>query len=293
MNDNLEKFNKYLSSAQIFNLHSFARIKETEVYINLSDVEKNKIENLVKLVLIKEDITEENLSIFLLDVVNKLENGEKYIGGFFDIIKFKEEFSKYLNPTEEEINIRNIEYNKFVDVNSVIIYDHNKLNTVDSLQNNISKFIDNNDPYSFLLYNEDFDINTIVEWNDIVEIYNMVLNNPIIKAKQEIYNKNKEFIINISKNRNKYRIANQLECVDIAIKLYETLNNLLLDKSYLDKVLIPIIDELYLEFDAYDFITKYNIATIKFKEKNLNGFDDMFIEQYCRPYRIKKEVKLF
>ena len=231
----------------------------------------------------------------------KLKEVEKI---WLEYSKDENYFTKILQKTPEEITEAEKSYKEYMVSNNVKTYDDRvSPMVVNSLLNSISYLTDERSPYEFLLFNETFDTKHIAEWVDVQIIYEIALNDPIVKAKQKIYDNNKDFIVETLvdlKTRNKYRIANMLECVDNAISLYENTENVVINKDKIDNVLLPIIDEIYLDFNAYDFIDKYSKAYRKFGKgflffdgRKSPEFGEMFIEQYCRPYRLKNEIKLF
>jgi hypothetical protein len=90
----------------------------------------------------------------------------------------------------------------------------------------------------------------------------------------------------------KYYIANQLECVEHLLIVYEIEYNVIIDRRNCLTTLIPILREMYSVFNAFDYIEKYYTATLKYSIMN-SDFRLLFTEQYTREFKMKNERKLF
>lgn len=240
-------------------------------------------------------------------VTNKsLETLKKY----FTVENY--EFHDNKNPSDIDIAEKNQAYDYYIEDNEVTISDVYdslfKREVIDDLTDAISSLNDSNDPYPLLLHCEKYDETAFEDDDHLIEEFKKALANPIVRYARDAYKKYKDTIIFSQTEKNKYRIANYMECVYAAIKLYERSFNVIIDKSEIDTVFFPILEELYLDFNPYDFVEKYYKAINKYnawREKdgdtlfwnhqlliNILKFSDLFIEQYCRPYRINKEIKL-
>jgi hypothetical protein len=224
-------------------------------------------------------------------IVNLIKTGRMTIESFTndENYRFKDDY----NPTEEKVNEINKAYEQFIVDNGIIVELYEDEDVVDTFCNAMSLFYDNNNPYAFLLFNETFNVEIIKNNSFLYTEYLGITENAVIDEKLKIYEKwkNKINSFKISKG-NKYEIANYLECIDTLISIYENIHMTKIKRTECFALFYPILNEIYNEFNVFDFVEKYYKA-IHSHAHTREDFLNMFVEQYLRPYRLKKETKLF
>jgi len=197
-------------------------------------------------------------------------------------------------PTQKEIDEANAKNEKFLIENEVlpdIQEEEDKYKSVDALIDVLSQFYDNNDPYPFMVFNDTFDFELISDDFELNTKYNKTINSTIFTTLKEAYKNWKPYLDNIG-NKNKYFLADKLDCANNLLLIYERTSYINLYRTSFYDIFIPILMEMYKEFDIFDFLMKYDKAIKVYNPINEN-FKELFINQYTREFRIKNEIKLF
>jgi len=259
----------------------------------LSNEENPKIEiNSKYLIEIVQDLLNGKIttdSVKYINALDKLARNAKEVVENPDFFKENWKFNDNKNPSQEEIeNFKKI-YDKFIEENNVKVVD---LVDFDKVLDAISKFYDNNDPFSLLKFDDKFDRSILKEDADLNYRYNEAMEHQQILNIKMLYGRwrpvlEKQFDLNNNKF-NKYLIALYYESVDKTIDTYQLLKGVVLNKKRCVKILPEVIKKLHNEFNPFDFVEKYYMVQSQNHHKN---FTNLFISQYIKLY--KPEPKLF
>ena len=288
----LKEFNEMMRWKELYYNSEFPDIKSqylTKIYNSLISGEKNVMTDFMNLNLKFDDPKIGNIIGLIID---KLKNDEYFLN-----------IGQYKNPTEDKIKETNEIYEKFVTEN---VESTDNLLTesdviFDDLLNVLSEYSDNNNPCPLLLFAETFDNSLLNSDIDIKEKFENAINS------HGVHNACKEYLFwrNIIigfENKNKYTIARYLENTNKLLDLYIAVYNSKIDKPQCFKILLTLLEEVYTDLDIFDFLKKYidgydtylrNNRAYAYGFQKENPFPEMFIEQYLRMHKMRKEIKLF
>jgi hypothetical protein len=233
-----------------------------------------------------------------VDKPDYIERSEIY-KEFIENMDYQFHDKKVTELTDEEVDEINKKYNDFMTEHCDFAPNLKTEAAWEKLDDLISILRNNNDPYEFLIFSETFDpqILSVAGYPNeyLWEKYNYLVNHLFVKEKLESYRYWKDLIDTLDfGNKNKYKIANYYECLNDSMRLFEKMHSLvILQKDVCVSFLHPILNEMYEELNLWDLVEKYHTATYKRGSLKYPKYDNMFIEQYLRPFRIKNEMKLF